>query len=224
MASQGVPAPSYRLFGTINHSGGGPHSGHYTAFVKDSKGAWNNMNDSFVQRCNPPLGQKNAYVLFYCRERGDLLKSAINGGTTTGGQGVNGHGKRPRESLDGAAKGSPASAQGRAANGVNGSAAGPSPAKKPHLANGHAHAQAQQSGPRPPTVITASTTAPNGAAPPPSSSAPPLVGGRGSGVFQSASAGAGAGGVGLSKGQKKKQAKKLKLSTVGKLKPRMLRE
>lgn len=83
----------------INHSGGGPHSGHYTAHVKSSAGPWYSMNDDMVTKTNdgkPPLNSRNAYVLTYCREQGDALKNAIMGGTSNGATQTNG--KRPRES------------------------------------------------------------------------------------------------------------------------------
>ncbi|ORY90689.1 hypothetical protein BCR35DRAFT_105268 [Leucosporidium creatinivorum] len=63
--SERSSGPSYRLYGIVNHSGGGPHSGHYTANVKAPGGKWHSMNDSFVSACAPPLQAKNAYILFY---------------------------------------------------------------------------------------------------------------------------------------------------------------
>lgn len=89
--------PTYKLYGIVNHSGSGPHSGHYTAFVKSSSGSWYNMNDSSVSAnlgSSPPINQKNAYILFYCRDKGDSLKAAIN----DGGGGGN---KRSLESSEG---------------------------------------------------------------------------------------------------------------------------
>lgn len=70
--------PTYKFYGVINHSGGGPHSGHYTAHVKAPSGQWHSMNDSSVTPCNrAPLNNSNAYVLFYCREQGSALRDAI---------------------------------------------------------------------------------------------------------------------------------------------------
>jgi len=70
--------PSYSLFGVICHAGGGPNSGHYYAHVKDGLGSWHEMNDESVTRIGgPPLSLKNAYVLFYLRDKGQALESAI---------------------------------------------------------------------------------------------------------------------------------------------------
>lgn len=109
--AQRTTNPTYRLYGIINHSGGGPHSGHYTAHVKSAAGGWYHMNDSIVSPTpdgKPPLHARTAYVLFYARQVGDALTSAIHAGTkATNGNGVgmtNGNRKRPRES-DGFKKG-----------------------------------------------------------------------------------------------------------------------
>ncbi|KAI0307038.1 hypothetical protein B0F90DRAFT_1665355 [Multifurca ochricompacta] len=59
--SEGQYGPSYSLYGVISHAGGGPNSGHYYAHVKGS-------NDQCM---------KNAYILFYMRERGHGLQVAI---------------------------------------------------------------------------------------------------------------------------------------------------
>ena len=60
------------------------------------------MNDESVSAsANAPLNAKSAYVLFYCRERGDGLNTIINGssnGVSNGVGMVNGAGKRGRES------------------------------------------------------------------------------------------------------------------------------
>ena len=60
------------------------------------------MNDeSVTSSSNAPLNAKSAYVLFYCRERGDGLNAIINGssnGVPNGVGMVNGAGKRGRES------------------------------------------------------------------------------------------------------------------------------
>ena len=70
--------PSYSLYGVISHAGGGPNSGHYYAHVKDGVGNWHEMNDESVSPLGgPPLSLKNAYVLFYVRDKGQALESAI---------------------------------------------------------------------------------------------------------------------------------------------------
>ncbi|GAA5989120.1 hypothetical protein JCM11641_007603 [Rhodosporidiobolus odoratus] len=110
--------PSYRLSSLLLHSGGGPHSGHYTAFVRaptpNGEGKWHDMNDDYVSPTPPPMSERNAYVLFYVRERGEALKAALagaaKGGITAGGGGGVGK-KRARESTAGV-------------NGGGGSAAG----------------------------------------------------------------------------------------------------
>lgn len=160
----------------MNHSGGGPHSGHYTAYVKSGQGKWNNMNDSFVSQIpdnKPPINARNAYILFYCRVPGDSLATAINGhgaagpskangvamtngnGPTSNG---NGNGKRPRESGGGGGGEGGLKAPGTnwspAANGnANGNHDGPSASKKPFIGP-----QIPSPLARPPTVATASTS------------------------------------------------------------------
>lgn len=221
--------PTYKLYGVINHSGGGPHSGHYTANVKASNQKWYSMNDSSVSPCAPPINNRSAYVLFYIREKGESLKTAINSGVISNGdgvKGVNGHGKRPRERDDagsphvktnGSPAGSIASSNG-VANGGGGKGwaqngnGSPSPKKqKKHLNGG---------GPRPPIVETAalSAQASNGhfanayATPPlsPGATASSNV----KGVFQSNANGAGT----SKKQQTLAQKQKLQLSAVGVLK------
>ena len=104
--------PTYRLYGVVLHSGGGPHSGHYTSYVKSSDGRWNHMNDSDVSsmRSEAPVNNKSAYILFYCREKGDALSAAINGvaaadlhpnGSPQTKASANANGKRQRDSYDG---------------------------------------------------------------------------------------------------------------------------
>ena len=76
--SDGAFGPSYSLYGVICHAGNGPNSGHYYAHVKDSGGNWYEMNDESVARLGvAPLSLKNAYVLFYMRDKGQALESAI---------------------------------------------------------------------------------------------------------------------------------------------------
>ncbi|KAK4705170.1 hypothetical protein P7C70_g1035, partial [Phenoliferia sp. Uapishka_3] len=111
MSSRDQNGPMYRLYGVIQHSGGGPHSGHYMSYVKSFGGRWHHMNDSDVSNVpdnKPPLNVKSAYILFYCREKGDALTAAINAPTLsnvrpsgTPQTNTNGNGgKRPRDSLD----------------------------------------------------------------------------------------------------------------------------
>lgn len=76
--SQGQHGPTYNLYGVISHAGGGPNSGHYYAHVKDSKGNWFEMNDeSVIKVNNPPTSLRNAYILFYIRDKGQALQAAL---------------------------------------------------------------------------------------------------------------------------------------------------
>ncbi|KAL8291726.1 hypothetical protein RQP46_001984 [Phenoliferia psychrophenolica] len=141
MSSRSQTGPSYRLYGVVLHSGGGPHSGHYTAYVKASNNQWHHMNDDMVTPAasSAPINHKSAYVLFYCREKGDQLQNAINGigaAATAGQQQQKANGKRPRDSFDGN------NASGNGFNNGNGN--GKPPAKKAFI------------GPQPPVVGTAS--------------------------------------------------------------------
>ncbi|KAK7676882.1 hypothetical protein QCA50_020138 [Cerrena zonata] len=68
--SEGSHGPSYSLYGVICHAGSGPNSGHYFAHVKNAKGQWYEMNDDYVSRTPSPTNLKNAYILFYIRDRG----------------------------------------------------------------------------------------------------------------------------------------------------------
>ncbi|KAI0832628.1 cysteine proteinase [Trametes gibbosa] len=78
--SDGKYGPTYALYGVISHAGGGPNSGHYYAHVKSANGSWYEMNDESVMRQNSaPTGMRNAYMLFYIREKGQALEAAING-------------------------------------------------------------------------------------------------------------------------------------------------
>ncbi|GAA5923884.1 uncharacterized protein JCM15063_005490 [Sporobolomyces koalae] len=90
-------SPSYKLYAMVLHSGSGPHSGHYTALVQSGAGSkWYDMNDDMVSpvQSSSALTQKNAYCLFYVREKGDQLKEIL-AGTTTEGAGK----KRKRDSV-----------------------------------------------------------------------------------------------------------------------------
>lgn len=218
--AQRAQSPSYRLFGVINHSGGGPHSGHYTANVKSAKGTWYHMNDDSVTASGaPPLNARSAYVLFYCREKGDTLAGVINGSANSVEltNGMSNGKKRGRESEGGAT--------GEA----------DTPSKKSFV--GPQHLKSSLSSPRPPQIVTASKTSPLRHSNPflpaptspslgktnpflPPSPAPPYVSGSGtseggdrkSGLFKS------------KKGQLSQGGKgKIKLSMVGSLKPKMIR-
>lgn len=115
------------------------------------------MNDEFVQAENKaPLNNRNAYVLFYCREQGDLLNEAIRGGTSVSQVMTNGNAgsgkKRSRDNEDGnennGGEGTryKAEAYGMGAPVAKKSFIGPS---NPFVLGG---------GPRPPTILT--TTSP----------------------------------------------------------------
>ncbi|KIJ69956.1 hypothetical protein HYDPIDRAFT_121181 [Hydnomerulius pinastri MD-312] len=77
--SEGQFGPSYSLYGIICHAGGGPNSGHYFAHVKAANGRWFEMNDDMVSaEHGTPTGMKNAYILFYIRDKGQSLDAAIS--------------------------------------------------------------------------------------------------------------------------------------------------
>ncbi|KAF7291029.1 Ubiquitin carboxyl-terminal hydrolase [Mycena chlorophos] len=98
--SEGQHGPTYSLYGVICHAGSGPNSGHYYAYVKAPTGRWMEMNDEMVSGTNSvPLNHRNAYILFYIREKGQVLDAAINTvprnkGTVISQMGMK---KRPRE-------------------------------------------------------------------------------------------------------------------------------
>ncbi|KAJ7780993.1 Usp36 protein, partial [Mycena metata] len=76
--SEGQYGPTYSLYGVICHAGGGPNSGHYYAFVRSRSGKWCEMNDDSVDRnAKPPINLKNAYILFYIRDKGQGLDAAV---------------------------------------------------------------------------------------------------------------------------------------------------
>jgi len=82
VVSEGQYGPSYSLYGVISHAGSGPNSGHYYAHVKASNDNWYEMNDDSVTRHHtPPTSMKNAYILFYMRERGQALQAAVTPGS-----------------------------------------------------------------------------------------------------------------------------------------------
>ncbi|THV08306.1 cysteine proteinase [Dendrothele bispora CBS 962.96] len=77
--SQGQFGGSYSLYAVICHAGGGPHSGHYYAFVKSRDQRWYEMNDeSVTMSSGPPTRLRNAYILFYIRNKGQMLQSAVH--------------------------------------------------------------------------------------------------------------------------------------------------
>ena len=77
--SEGQPGFSYSLYGVICHVGGGPNSGHYFAYVKDKGGRWWEMNDEMVSAMGgAPVSKKNAYILFYMRNKGQVLEAAVH--------------------------------------------------------------------------------------------------------------------------------------------------
>ncbi|KAG9317362.1 cysteine proteinase [Chiua virens] len=77
--SEGQHGPSYSLYGVICHAGGGPNSGHYFAHVRSANGRWYEMNDDMVSpHHGAPVSMKNAYILFYMRDRGQSLEGAIS--------------------------------------------------------------------------------------------------------------------------------------------------
>ncbi|KAL4076196.1 cysteine proteinase [Scleroderma citrinum] len=77
--SEGQYGPMYHLYGIISHAGGGPNSGHYLAHVKAANGRWFEMNDETVSsQHKPPVDMKNAYILFYIRDKGQSLDAAVH--------------------------------------------------------------------------------------------------------------------------------------------------
>lgn len=80
--SDGQYGPSYSLYAVISHAGSGPNSGHYYAHVKDSRGVWHEMNDEMVSRTSLPVSMKNAYILFYMKDKGQTLEAALKSSKT----------------------------------------------------------------------------------------------------------------------------------------------
>ncbi|BGP22426.1 proteophosphoglycan ppg4 [Rhodotorula toruloides] len=171
--------PSYRLYGIILHSGGGPHSGHYTSYVRSSSGKWHDMNDDYVSSLpRSPLMERDAYVLFYMREKGGSLKEAIYGKLAppkeVGMPLVNGNGKRPRESVGAPVSRDSPSAPKRPRPSIDSNGAASSspaiPVKVPFMPGAVPASSAYSSsppppphsyaGPRPPPVLTAPRRAP----------------------------------------------------------------
>ncbi|KAJ7232212.1 hypothetical protein B0H12DRAFT_1261739 [Mycena haematopus] len=86
--SEGQHGPTYTLYGVICHAGGGPNSGHYFAYVKSRTGSWHEMNDEAVtSNRSAPVNLKNAYILFYLRDKGQGLDAAVNATPQTNGGG-----------------------------------------------------------------------------------------------------------------------------------------
>lgn len=82
--SEGQFGPTYSLYGVICHAGSGPNSGHYFAYVKSKDSGWYEMNDESVTTVRlPPIGMKNAYMLFYLQDKGQGLEAAVNNITST---------------------------------------------------------------------------------------------------------------------------------------------
>ncbi|KAI5120693.1 hypothetical protein M0805_006981 [Coniferiporia weirii] len=79
--SEGEYGPMYTLYGVISHAGSGPNSGHYFAHVRGADGTWYEMNDDSVERRASATNMKNAYVLFYMREKGQALEAALRADT-----------------------------------------------------------------------------------------------------------------------------------------------
>lgn len=80
---------TYRLYGVISHRGDNPSSGHYTALVKDASDLWHLMDDASVSRVTAgrvPTDLNSAYILFYVREKGQVLRDAISNAATAIGE------------------------------------------------------------------------------------------------------------------------------------------
>jgi ubiquitin carboxyl-terminal hydrolase 36/42 len=87
--SEGQHGPTYSLYGVICHAGGGPNSGHYFAYVKSRSGKWCEMNDeSVTPNVSTPVNLKNAYILFYLRDKGQGLDAAVNATPQANGGGI----------------------------------------------------------------------------------------------------------------------------------------
>ncbi|KAF9226692.1 cysteine proteinase [Gyrodon lividus] len=101
--SEGQFGPSYSLYGIICHAGGGPNSGHYFAHVKAANGRWFEMNDDMVSpQHGTPVGMRNAYILFYMRDKGQSLDAVISRSSLVVGSVKNGvvAGMKKRKTAD----------------------------------------------------------------------------------------------------------------------------
>ncbi|KAJ7904774.1 Usp36 protein [Mycena olivaceomarginata] len=88
IGTHGQHGPTYTLYGVICHAGGGPNSGHYFAYVRSRAGKWCEMNDeSVTSDVRTPTNLKNAYILFYLRDKGQGLDAAVNSGPQANGGG-----------------------------------------------------------------------------------------------------------------------------------------
>lgn len=69
----------YKLYAAVHHYGSGPNSGHYVASVKSPSGKWTRMDDSHVSEMgrSGPTNDQSAYILFYLRERDEVLEKAV---------------------------------------------------------------------------------------------------------------------------------------------------
>ena len=98
--SEGQFGPTYTLYGVISHMGGGPNSGHYFAHVRGGDGVWYEMNDDSATKAQrpEPFNMKNAYILFYIREKGQELEAALNSSVINGKKRKNTDGDEGEES------------------------------------------------------------------------------------------------------------------------------
>ncbi|BEJ11864.1 hypothetical protein CspHIS471_0203240 [Cutaneotrichosporon sp. HIS471] len=69
MVDENAEGLRYRLSGVICHHGYGPHSGHYTAYVRSPDGKWFEADDEEVRQVPPQRARADhsAYVLNYVR-------------------------------------------------------------------------------------------------------------------------------------------------------------
>ncbi|GAB5356120.1 hypothetical protein AAMO2058_000263700 [Amorphochlora amoebiformis] len=68
--------PKYELTSVVCHHGSGARSGHYTAFVKPSDGAWRKMDDSLVSLVRErTVLQSQAYILLYTMKKHTPLQT-----------------------------------------------------------------------------------------------------------------------------------------------------
>lgn len=81
-ASRG--AARYRLYAVVHHYGSGPNSGHYVASVRSPSGKWTRMDDSHVSEMgrSGPTNDQSAYILFYLKEKEEVLEKAIAAAVT----------------------------------------------------------------------------------------------------------------------------------------------
>ncbi|KAG2180031.1 hypothetical protein INT43_003818 [Umbelopsis isabellina] len=71
-------ARPYELYGVLVHMGGGCHSGHYYAYVKNANGKWYCMDDDDVRPVSiQTVMRERAYMLFYTQEASGEVNAAI---------------------------------------------------------------------------------------------------------------------------------------------------